>query len=223
MFGRIAHRYDLVNAVVSLGRDRRWRREALELAGVKVGAQVLDVATGTGDVALTAAQGYPRTRVVGLDLTPPMVERAREKDAGRKVTWIVGDGLRLPFPAGTFDAVVSAFMMRNVTDVEGALREQRRVARSGARVVCLEITWPRRFPVSQLFRLYFFGLSPLVGALLSGESAAYRYLPRSVHAFMSPEELAGKMEGAGLEEVRWHRRMLGTVTLHVGTTPHSGS
>lgn len=216
LFTRIAGNYDTVNRLISLGQDQRLRRLALKATQVPRGGRLLDVGTGTGDVALQAAEHYPGRQIVGVDPTAAMVRQAQAKHRRQGPQWSLGDGLQLPFPDAAFDAVISAFMMRNVPDVLQALTEQVRVVRPGGRVVCLEMTWPRRFPMSTLFRLYFFKVAPLIGQMFSGNRAAYMYLPRSVRSFMSPKTLAGHMYDAGLHDVRWTRHMLGTATIHVG-------
>lgn len=216
LFTRIAPRYELLNQVLSLGQVERWRRLAAEEAAVPPGGWVLDVATGEGGMARALIRRWPGARVVGLDFTPQMLRLAREHLAGQPIYWTEGDALRLPFPDGFFDAVVNAFMLRNVTDVRATLAEQARVVRPGGRVVCLEMTWPRHPLFRPLFHLYFSGLAPMVGGLLTGHPDAYRYLPRSVQEFMSPERLAAVMEEVGLESVRYRLLMMGTVTLHVG-------
>ncbi len=217
LFSRIAARYDLINRLLSLGQDRRWREVALAQTHLPPRGRLLDVATGTGEMALLAKAHFPQATVVGVDVTAAMLTVARRKRGAATVHWTRGDGLRLPFPDGSFDAAVSVFMMRNVPDVHQALAEQQRVVRAGGRVVCLEMTWPRRFPMSWLFRLYFFGLSPLIGGLISGNLAAYRYLPRSVHRFLSPQEMARTMEAVGLRDVAWRLLMGGTVMVHRGS------
>ncbi|MBN1877370.1 MAG: ubiquinone/menaquinone biosynthesis methyltransferase [Anaerolineae bacterium] len=224
LFTRIAGRYDLVNQILSLGQDRRWRQEALALAQVPAGGWMLDVATGTGEVSMLAQSTIPEVQIVGVDLTQAMLTVAQQKDRRQSgivgqtvpVHWMVCDGLSLAFPDDTFDAVISVFMMRNVPDIAQALAEQWRVVRSGGRVVCLEMTWPRCFPISELFKLYFFGWAPLVGWLLSGDREAYTYLPRSVHSFLAPDALAEKMTQVGLRDVTWITKMFGTVILHIG-------
>jgi len=216
MFHSIAPSYDRVNRLLSLGQDQHWRAQALAQAQVPSGGRLLDVATGTGDLALMAKRRYPGVRVVGADLTPAMLAQAQRKDAATAISWMAADGLRLPYPDNAFDAVTSAFMMRNVPDVAQALREQFRVVKPGGRVVCLEMTWPRRFPMTWLFRLYFFTLPPLVGGLITGNREAYRYLPRSVQHFLTPQEMGAAMEKAGLRNVTWQELMLGTLALHVG-------
>ncbi|MBN2002745.1 MAG: ubiquinone/menaquinone biosynthesis methyltransferase [Anaerolineae bacterium] len=216
MFHSIATSYNRVNRLLSLGQDQRWRKRALGQAQIPPEGRLLDVATGTGDLALMAKQQAPGLRVVGADLTPAMLAQAQEKDATHLVSWMVADGLRLPYSDNTFDAVTSVFMMRNVPDVVQALCEQRRVVKVGGRVVCLEMTWPRRFPMTWLFSAYFFTLPPLVGGLISGNREAYRYLPQSVRRFLTPQGMATAMESAGLRNVTWQSLMLGTVALHVG-------
>ena len=216
LFTQISAHYDLINRLMSLGQDQRWRRVALEMAQVPPGGALLDVASGTGDLALMALRRHPSSRIVGSDLTPAMLQLAHEKSKGLKLPWVVSDGLALSFADVTFDAVTSAFMMRNVPDVGQALAEQARVVRPGGRVVCLEMTWPRRFPMRWLFGLYFYGLPPLLGGLMDGTWEPYRYLPRSVKRFIEPAELAKKMTEVGLHEVTWRMMMGGTVAIHVG-------
>lgn len=220
LFGSIATRYDLLNRLISFGQDQAWRRYAVAQCRLSPGGRLLDVATGTGDMALQALRHYPQVSVVGIDLTPGMLQRAREKAAAaagrRPFVLLRGDALELPFADDRFDAVVSGFMMRNVADVAGALAEQRRVVRPGGRVVCLEITPPQRWPIRWFFWLYFYGLVPLLGGLLSGRPAAYAYLPRSVARFFTADELQAVMEAAGLQGVRYRLLALGTVAVHVG-------
>ncbi len=216
LFARIARRYELLNQVMSLGQVERWRWTAADEAAVPPGGWVLDVATGEGGLARALVRRWPRVRVVGLDFTPQMLQLARERSVGRPIYWTEGDALHLPFPDGFFDAAVNAFMLRNVTDVRATLAEQARVVRPGGRVVCLEMTWPRNPLFRPLFHLYFGGIAPVVGGLLTGHWDAYRYLPRSVQVFMPPEGLAATMEAVGLESVRYRFLMMETVTLHVG-------
>jgi demethylmenaquinone methyltransferase/2-methoxy-6-polyprenyl-1,4-benzoquinol methylase len=219
LFTRIAAHYDRINRLLSLGQDARWRRRALAVAGVQPDSELLDVATGTGDIALLARRLLPASRIVGTDLTPAMLIQAQRKAGDQILPWVVSDGLALAFADSTFDAVTSGFMMRNVPDIEQAFAEQARVVRSGGRVVCLEMTWPRRFPMRWLFAVYFFGLSPLVGGAMAGAWAPYRYLPRSVKGFAEPAVLARKMAQVGLTGVTWETMMAGTIAIHVGTKP----
>jgi demethylmenaquinone methyltransferase/2-methoxy-6-polyprenyl-1,4-benzoquinol methylase len=215
-FADVARRYDTLNHLMSLGQDRRWRQIAAETVHLPHGGRVLDVGVGTGDMALALQHRWPGSTVVGLDPTLEMMRVGQRKPGAETVRWTQGDGLRLPFPDSYFDAVTSAFLLRNVPDVPSALAEQCRVVRPGGRVVCLEMTWPRTPVLGPLFQFYFANLMPHITGILSGQPAAYRYLPRSVQRFMAPEELKGTMERVGLQNVRYRILMLGTVALHVG-------
>jgi demethylmenaquinone methyltransferase / 2-methoxy-6-polyprenyl-1,4-benzoquinol methylase len=204
MFDAIAGRYDLLNRVMSLGVDRGWRRrtvEALALGG-REGVRVLDLATGTGDLALEVLSRHDAAEVVGLDPSREMM-RVAERKAGEhgvaaRLRLVEGDAERLPFPDASFDAICMAFGIRNVPDRPRALREMARVARPGAKVAILELSEPRSGALAGLARVHIRHVVPRLGALLSGASE-YRYLQRSVAAFPPPEEFAQVMRGAGLE------------------------
>jgi demethylmenaquinone methyltransferase/2-methoxy-6-polyprenyl-1,4-benzoquinol methylase len=221
MFTRIADRYDRMNRLMSLGRDQSWRRRAVQLASVPPGGRLLDVATGTGDLALISLECLPSARVVGVDFTSEMLRIGRLKENGHTgishpVDWTGGDALRLPYPDETFDAVVSGFMMRNVTDVAAALAEQRRVVRRGGRVVCLELTHPTTPLWREVYRFIFGRMMPVINGFLSGDRGAYRYLPASLNDFVSADELKAIMKAVGLRGVGYQTMMLGTVAIHVG-------
>jgi demethylmenaquinone methyltransferase / 2-methoxy-6-polyprenyl-1,4-benzoquinol methylase len=216
MFGAIAPRYDLMNRLMTLGRDQVWRRTVVRLCALPPGGRLLDVATGTGDIAYEALRADPAARVVGLDLTPEMIELGRRKQQGSAFPFTEGDGLALPFGDDTFDAAASGFMMRNVVDVSLAFAEQIRVVKPGGRVVCLEITLPRTPVLGRLIEIYFFRVVPLVGRLISGHGEAYMYLPESVAAFPTPPELKRVIESAGLRDVRYRTAMFGTIAIHWG-------
>lgn len=217
-----------MNRLLSLGRDRHWRKLAADALQLPRDGRVLDVGTGTGDMALAVARRWPDASVVAVDPTRSMLEVGRGKPQGEGILWTEGDGLRLPFPDQTFDAAVSAFMLRNVVNgrdrrpVALALAEQRRIVREGGRVVCLELSWPQTPVFRSLFRLYFAGLMPLVAGAISGHPAAYRYLPDSVQRFVTPRELVETMRTIGLQNVRCRGLALGTVTLHVGERADDG-
>jgi demethylmenaquinone methyltransferase/2-methoxy-6-polyprenyl-1,4-benzoquinol methylase len=223
LFTRIAPHYDFVNRLISMGQDQRLRTQALRLAQLPSDALLLDVGTGTGDVALNAQAHCPDCCVVGLDPTAAMLMQAQQKSESRPPYWTCGDGQALPYPDDTFDAVISAFLMRNVPDVATALAEQARVVRPRGRVVCLEMSWPRRFPMSQLFYLYFFGLVPVIGQLFTGDRAAYTYLPQSVKAFARPQTLAQHMKDAGLTHIHCEQHVLGTTVILIGQKPETSS
>ena len=209
MFDRIAPVYDAMNRLMTAGLDQRWRRETAE-AVVERDDRVLDVCCGTGDLALAAA--HAGGRVTGLDFSEAMLERARRKDPS--IDWVEGDALALPFADGSFDAVTVGFGVRNLDDLEGGLRELRRVLRPGGRVAILEITRPRGL-LAPFYRFWFDGVIPLAGKVLPGGSA-YSYLPASVRRFPAPQGLAGLLDEAGFTEIRWRLFAGGIVALHTG-------
>ena len=212
MFDRITPVYDAMNRVMTAGLDRRWRRDAAR-AVVRPGDCVLDACCGTGDLALAAEQ--EGGRVTGLDFSPAMLERARRKSA--TIEWVEGDVLDLPFGDESFDVVTVGFGIRNVLDLEAALRELARVARPAGRFACLEITQPSGL-LRPFFRVWFDRVVPLLGRALPG-GAAYTYLPASVRRFPGPGDLAAALERAGFTDVTWRLMAGGIVALHVATAP----
>lgn len=220
MFERIAPRYDLVNRVMTLGRDASWRRATVEAVALEHGQRALDLGCGTGDLALELSRSGAGL-VVGLDPVTAMLDAADHKlrRASGAVGLVAGDALGLPFAEGSFDCVVSAFVVRNLSDLPLALREARRVLRPGGRLGILELT-PLTFPVLRpLFRLYFHRIVPLIGGLLAGDRAAYSYLPASVDRFPDARTLAAMLDEAGFARIRYRRFMYGTIALHVGERP----
>ena len=215
MFDRIASVYDRMNSVMTAGLHHAWRRRAADLAAVGPGSRPLDVATGTGDLALELARRvHPGGEVVACDFSEAMLERAREKAAG-SVRFELGNALELPYADGEFDAATVGFGARNFADLDRGLVEMARVVRSGGRVVVLEITTPHRPPLSSFYALWFDRIVPAVGRL-AGDSDAYAYLPSSVKRFPGPEGLAAAMERAGLARIRWILTAGGIIALHVG-------
>ncbi|UCC65198.1 MAG: ubiquinone/menaquinone biosynthesis methyltransferase, partial [Anaerolineae bacterium] len=217
LFARIAPRYDLMNRLMTGGRDRAWRRTVARLAALPPGGRVLDVATGTGDIALALAERYPGAQVVGADFSLEMMAAGRRKFAARgRIGLAAGDALRLPFPDGSFDAVATGFALRNVTDVSRAFAEMYRLVKPGGRVVCLEISRPTLPLFRSLFAVYFYRVVPWLGGLVSGQKDAYAYLPNSLTGFLTPEEVRRVMQAVGWRQVRYRRLMMGTVAIHVG-------
>jgi demethylmenaquinone methyltransferase/2-methoxy-6-polyprenyl-1,4-benzoquinol methylase len=217
MFARVAHRYDLMNRLMTGGQDVRWRRLMVREASLSPGSRFLDMATGTGDVAFEALRQQPGlSLVVGADFTTQMMYVGKTRAASSSVRWAGADTLCLPFADDSFDAVASGFLMRNVTDVGAALAEQRRVTRPGGRVLVLDVPRPPETTGGRFFRFYFHRIVPRLGGLISGQPDAYGYLPRSADSFLRPDELAATMEAAGLLDVQYRLLMLGTVALHVG-------
>jgi demethylmenaquinone methyltransferase/2-methoxy-6-polyprenyl-1,4-benzoquinol methylase len=212
MFDRIAGVYDRMNSVMTAGMHHRWRERAADLARVGPGSRALDVATGTGDLAIELARRG--ASVTGVDFAEAMLEVARAK--APHVAFERGDALALPYEDAAFDAVTVGFGARNFSDLDRGLREMTRVVRPGGRVVVLEITAPARAPLSWFFRLWFDRVVPVLGRL-AAEPDAYTYLPSSVRRFPGPAELAARLAAAGLEEVRWIVTAGGIIALHAGT------
>ena len=217
MFDRIARVYDLMNSLMTAGLHHRWRERAADLTALGSGARALDVACGTGDLAVELARRVgPSGKVVGVDFSDAMLELARRKSA--VVEWEWANALELPYPDGGFDAATVGFGARNFSDLDRGLAEMVRVVRPGGRVVVLEITTPQRPPLSTFFSIWFDRVVPALGKL-AGDPDAYAYLPSSVKRFPAPEPLAGRMAAAGLTDVRWILTAGGIIALHAGTVP----
>jgi demethylmenaquinone methyltransferase/2-methoxy-6-polyprenyl-1,4-benzoquinol methylase len=236
MFDRIAGVYDLLNTVMTAGLHHRWRARAVDLARVGPGSRVLDVATGTGDLALAlAGRVAPTGEVVGSDFAEGMLDRARAKAAARapqlapRFEW--ADVMDLPYADDRFDAATVGFGARNFSDLARGLAEMTRVVRPGGRVVVLEITTPTRAPLSHFYALWFDRIVPALGRVAGALSArsrtgtdatiaqAYTYLPNSVKRFPGPPALAAEMQRAGLAEISYVITAGGIVAIHAGTVP----
>jgi demethylmenaquinone methyltransferase/2-methoxy-6-polyprenyl-1,4-benzoquinol methylase len=220
MFDRVARFYDLLNTVMSAGLHHRWRERAVDLAAVSPGDRVLDVATGTGDLALALARRVaPGGEVVGSDFSEEMLARARRKNRSpQTLSFEWGDALDLSYPDDSFDAATVGFAARNFADLAAGLREMRRVVRPGGRVVVLEFTTPTRLPMSAFYGVWFDRVVPLLGRI-SNDPDAYTYLPNSVKRFPRPQGLAAEMERAGLCEIRYLLTAGGIVAIHAATVP----
>jgi demethylmenaquinone methyltransferase/2-methoxy-6-polyprenyl-1,4-benzoquinol methylase len=217
MFDRIARFYDRMNSVMTGGMHHRWRARAADLATLRPGDRALDVATGTGDLAIELQRRVADAgEVVGLDFSESMLELARAKAPG--IRFEQGNALALPYADGEFAAATVGFGARNFSDLRAGLAELRRVVRPGGRVVVLEITAPQRPPLSWFFGLWFDRAVPLLGRV-AGDPDAYAYLPSSVRRFPGPRELGGELSAVGLTDVRWILTAGGIIALHVGTVP----
>ncbi|MDE0689463.1 MAG: bifunctional demethylmenaquinone methyltransferase/2-methoxy-6-polyprenyl-1,4-benzoquinol methylase UbiE [Candidatus Poribacteria bacterium] len=225
LFAAVAYHYDFLNSLLSLRRDSAWRRETVKVSGVDLGSKVLDVCTGTGELALAyadkiGAEGF----VIASDFCFEMLvigdEKVERKERGTGTSFLAADTLILPFLDDTFDVVSVGFGIRNVSDLEMGIREMARVAAPGGRVVILEFTQPVNPLFRSLYYFYFTKILPFVGNLISrSQDDAYGYLPRSVMKFPNCEALKAVMEQCGLTDVRFYRKTFGIVSIHVGQKP----
>jgi demethylmenaquinone methyltransferase/2-methoxy-6-polyprenyl-1,4-benzoquinol methylase len=220
MFTAIAPTYDLLNRVLSFGRDERWRRQAAQYCQADTGL-VLDVATGTGKMASILAKRPGVKHVVGLDFTTAMLIRAKARLAKQKrnstIDLIQGDAQNLPFPDATFDSVTITFALRNVTDITRTFSEMTRVVRPGGRVIFLELTRPSQGLFKRLYYFYLQHIAPLLGSLISRKREAYNYLPDSIMEFPTPQEIKAIMEKAGLKGIVIQSLLGGAATIQMGT------
>ena len=216
MFARIAARYELMNHLMTFGQDRRLQRKVVRRANIPPQGRLLDIGCGTGGIAKIAAENDASLGVIAADFTFEMLQRGRAGPWRTRLQWCGADALALPFGNDTFDAVTSGYLIRNVTDIQRALKEQIRVARPGARIVILDTAPPERHVLLPLINFHMQCVIPLVGALVSGDRFAYQYLPQSTRAFKTPEALAQAMRAAGLVDVAFQRHMFNTITIAHG-------
>jgi demethylmenaquinone methyltransferase/2-methoxy-6-polyprenyl-1,4-benzoquinol methylase len=219
MFTRITRRYDLMNRVMTGGQDQAWRRETAKHLQLGPNAHVLDLATGTGDLAFAITERYADARVSAFDFSEGILrEGARKAQAmgEHRTAWGVGDALNLPFPDQTFDGITNAFLLRNVVDLPQCLRELKRVTKPGGRVVCMEITHPQTPGFKQLFTLYFYKMVPVIGGVITGDMRAYTYLPNSLSKFPPARPLWDMFNAAGYKNTYFKTLALGTMAIHVG-------
>jgi demethylmenaquinone methyltransferase/2-methoxy-6-polyprenyl-1,4-benzoquinol methylase len=219
MFTRIAARYDLMNSLMTGGRHHAWRSDVARAAILSPPGAILDLATGTADLALAIRALDGARPVIAADFAEGMLHAARaklERRRARGITLIAADALRLPFPDSTFACVASAFLLRNLEDLTAGLAEMRRVTRPGGRVVALDIVRPTPAAWAAVFGIYFHRVVPAIGALVAGDRQAYTYLPQSVDRFVRPAELSRLLQSAGWRSVTYRTLGLGTVALHTG-------
>ena len=213
MFGKIAPKYDLMNRIMTAGQDIRWRKEVIRHAKLDANDSLLDLGSGTGDIAREALKQHPATRVLAADFTLKMMLAGKKQDS---FDWSTADALNLPFSNEKFDAIVSGFLMRNVTDVPRALNEQYRALKPGGRIVILDTTKPRKNILTPLINIHLHYIIPFIGGLLTGERDAYTYLPDSTEEFLRAEELAVHMAAVGFKKINFDVKMFGTVAIHWG-------
>jgi demethylmenaquinone methyltransferase/2-methoxy-6-polyprenyl-1,4-benzoquinol methylase len=214
MFQRLAGRYDLANHWMTWGQDEKWRSEVIERAQLPQQGKLLDIGTGTGELARKASQRHGSAFVVGADFTMEMMWVGRSRYEANKITWLNSNALDLPFASGCFDAVVSGYLLRNVIDNKRALDEQYRVLKAGGKIVCLDTT---RLPDDFLHlpvRLYLRWIIPVIGWLVTGDMKAYRYLPESTDRFLKAAELAERLHLVGFREVGFRAFMGNSMAIH---------
>lgn len=214
MFTRIAKRYDLMNRLMTGGQDLQWRRKVIQLTRLSPKARLLDIGTGTGDLAREALTQFPQANVIAADFTLEMMRVGQKNGA---LNFASADALSLPFNDAFFDATVSGFFLRNVIDLQKALQEQYRVLKNGGRIVILDTTRPQKNVLSPFIWLHMHVVIPALGRLLTGAKEAYRYLPDTTEGFVTAEELAARMAAVGFKQINFERLMFGTIAIHWGT------
>jgi demethylmenaquinone methyltransferase/2-methoxy-6-polyprenyl-1,4-benzoquinol methylase len=214
MFARVAPRYDVMNRLMTGGMDVGWRRELIARAQLTPGAYVLDIGAGTGDIALEISRLVPTSHTVAGDYTYEMMLAGKQK--GRNLPFHSADALNLPFADNTFDAVVSGFLLRNVTDIDRALREQYRVLKKGGRWVALDTTRPEKNLFSPFIQFHLQTVIPALGRFITGQGNAYKYLTSSTQNFLQAQELAERARKAGFGGVGFVRKNFGTIAIHWG-------
>lgn len=213
MFDDIAHRYDLMNRVITFGMDQSWRRYAIGKTRVESGDRVLDLAAGTGDIALEMVSRHPDLTVVAGDFSTGMMEVGSRRPGGRDIAWVACDAMAMPFADASFDAVIFGYLLRNVEDIDQTLTEVFRILRPGGRVVCLETTPPRGF-LKPFVSAYVRWVVPLLGRILAGSSGSYAYLAGSTMEFLDARSLASRFSSAGFTNVEYRVFKLGSVAVH---------
>lgn len=220
MFDAVAHRYDLLNRVLSMGIDQGWRKRAMQLLAPEKPQQVLDVATGTADLALMAFKLLRPKKIVGVDISEGMLALGREKIAERGLSDFItlqkGDSEALPFEAASFDAAMVSFGVRNFENLAAGLSEIRRVLKPNAKLMVLEFSRPKAFPIKQLYNFYFKNILPKVGGTVSGVKGAYEYLNESAMQFPDGEAFLTEMRNAGFKDLYQEPKTFGIATIYVG-------
>ena len=216
MFSRIAWRYDLMNRLMTAGQDTRWRREVIRRTNLKAGGKLLDLGAGTGDLAREALRQVPGCAAVAADFTLEMMRVGRARLPGQELNWTGADALCLPYQRETFEAVVSGFLLRNVTDIKRSLSEQLRVLKPGGYLVALDTTRPTENKLRPLIDFHLHVIIPNLGKMITGEAEAYTYLPETTESFLAAERLAAYLEETGFHQVGFKCLMFGTIAIHWG-------
>lgn len=221
MFDRIAGRYNVMNRLMTFGQDMRWRRFVVQQASLPEDGTLLDLATGTGDIAFETLKQHPSATVIGADFALEMMRVGQHMQQGAQVGWTGADALQLPYRSGMFDAVVSGYLVRNVIDIPRTLAEQGRLLRPGGRIVVLDTSPPPRNLLRPFILFHLKFVIPILGRLIGGAAAAdaYQYLPESTQSFKTPQELAALLREAGFINVQFRTFMFGTMAVHWGEKP----
>lgn len=215
MFGLIAPRYDLMNRLITAGQDQHWRHLVVQRAKLPTGGRLLDLGTGTGDLAREALRQYPTAKITAADFTLQMMQVGKQHTPAA-LQWSAADALSLPFADESFDALICGYLLRNVADLDLALYEQLRVLKSGCRLVSLDTTRPVKNLLTPFIHFHMHTVIPALGTLLTGQAEAYRYLPETSENFLSAEDLAERLHQAGFTQVGFERYMFGTMAIHWG-------
>jgi demethylmenaquinone methyltransferase/2-methoxy-6-polyprenyl-1,4-benzoquinol methylase len=223
MFARLAPRYDLINRIITLGQDLRWRRETVKHLELNGHSRALDVGTGTGELAFQILRLAPQTKVIAVDFTPQMIRLGQKRDRHANVAWVIADVNQLPFSDESFHAVVSGFVLRNVGDIERMLEEQNRILKPRGRIACLETSPPTRNIISLLIAAYMRYIMPILGSVIGGDKKAYHYLEQSTHDFPPTETLSQCFRDANFDAVQFSHHMFGNVAVHWARKDHQGS
>lgn len=216
MFTRIAPNYDFMNRVITGGQDTRWRRIVIQRAELPPNALILDLGAGTGDLAWDATLQRPNSHTIATDFTIPMMRVGQQKYPAPGIAWNAADAHHLPFPSNTFDAVISGFLLRNVTNLPQSLAEQYRVLKPGGKFASLDTTKPTPNPFSPFIKFYMHKVIPALGRALTGQGDAYAYLPTSSENFLRAEELVAHLAATGFRKILYQRYMFGTIAIHWG-------
>ncbi|MCA9908209.1 MAG: class I SAM-dependent methyltransferase [Anaerolineae bacterium] len=219
MFDRIAARYNVMNRMMTFGQDMKWRRFVVRQTHLQPGAKLLDLATGTGDIAFEALRMIPGVIAVGGDFSLGMMRVGKRLPLGKNVLWNGADALNLPYAANTFEAITAGYLIRNVYDIPRAFAEQLRVLKPGGRVVILDTSPPPHNLLRPFILFHLKYVIPTLGKLISRNADAYRYLPESTQAFKTPDELATQMRTAGFVNVGYKTFMFATMAVHWGEKP----
>jgi demethylmenaquinone methyltransferase/2-methoxy-6-polyprenyl-1,4-benzoquinol methylase len=223
MFARLAPRYDLINRIITLGQDRRWRKETIKHLELNGHSRALDAGTGTGELAFQILRSSPKTKVIAVDFTPQMIRCGQKRDQNANIAWVIADVNQLPFADDSFNAVVSGFVLRNVGDIERMLEEQNRILKPRGRIACLETSPPTKGIISLLLSAYMRYIMPILGSVISGDKKAYHYLERSTHDFLSTDTLAQRFRDANFDAIQFAHYMFGNVAIHWARKDHQGS